>query len=72
LLAVGREDDALLELHALDHQLEEFGRRRDEAEDDAERERWASEIARLRPRRAELHHALREAREREGEIQWDG
>jgi hypothetical protein len=72
LLEVQRADDALLELQALDREIAELERRRDETEDDVLREGWGRDIARLGPQRAQLYHALREWREQRGETAWDG
>jgi hypothetical protein len=72
LLEVQRGEDALLELQALDRDIAELERRRDETEDDVLREDLARDIARLGPQRARLHHALREWREQRGETVWDG
>ena len=64
-----RPDDALAELQALDRQIAELERRAepdeaDETEDQALREAYREEAEELRPLRAELHHALAEAREK--------
>lgn len=72
LLAAERPDDALFELQALDRDIEELERRRNETEDDALREAWGRDVDRLGPQRARLHHALREWREQEGETPWNG
>lgn len=72
LLDARRADDALLELQAFDRDIAELERRKEETEDEAQREAWSREVARLGPLRARLHHALREWRERGGETPWDG
>jgi hypothetical protein len=64
LIARDRPDDALAELHALDRRIAELERREQDPEtgDASSRETWHEEAERLRPLRAELHHALRESR----------
>ena len=60
LLERGRSDDAAYELYALDRRIDELERRQTEYEtpDARERERLRDEEERLRPLRAQLHHAL--------------
>jgi hypothetical protein len=60
LLERGRRDDAAYELYALDRRIDELERRQTEYEtpDAIERDRLRREEARLRPLRAQLHHAL--------------
>jgi hypothetical protein len=71
LLARGRADDALAELQALDREIAELERREREstsegrAASDGEAA-WREEADRLRPLRAQLHHALRGSRAEEG------
>jgi hypothetical protein len=72
LLEADRPDDALLELQALDRDIAELERRKEETEDEALRKAWRGELARLGPLRARLHHALREWRRQRGETSWDG
>ena len=64
LIARDRPDDALAELHALERQIAELERREQDPEtsEESSREAWREEAARLRPLRAQLHHALRESR----------
>ncbi len=61
LLAQDRVEDARYELFALDRRIAELERRQTEQEtpDAGERERLRREQERLRPLRAQLHHALR-------------
>ena len=60
LLERGRSEDAASELYALDRRIDELERRQTEYEtpDALERERLRDEEQRLRPLRAQLHHAL--------------
>lgn len=60
LLERGRSEDAAYELHALDRRIDELERRQTEYEtpDAIERDRLRREEERLRPLRAQLHHAL--------------
>jgi hypothetical protein len=65
LIARDRPDDALAELQALDRRIAELLRREQDPEETGEasaREAWREEVERLRPLRAQLHHALRESR----------
>jgi hypothetical protein len=61
LLERGRPDDARGELQALDREIAELERRAGDpdAGDEAMRAAWREGASRLRPLRAELHHALR-------------
>lgn len=67
LLERGRSEDAAYELHALDRRIDELERRQTEYEtpDAAERERLRVEEERLRPLRAQLHHAIADRAEKE-------
>jgi hypothetical protein len=70
LLALGRDEDARYELHALDRRIDELERRQTEYEtpDASERERLRDEEERLRPMRAQLHHALADHEPKEEEL----
>ena len=70
LLELGRDEDAIYELYALDRRIDELERRQTEYEtpDAGERERLREEEERLRPMRAQLHHALADHETKEEEL----
>ena len=71
LLELGRDEDAIYELYALDRRIDELERRQTEYEtpDAGERERLREEEERLRPMRAQLQHALEDYESKEEELQ---